>query len=78
MALSEVLKIWKYLLCDKLHLPHNDSPRPENYDLIRRAYESFLKRTNSVDLIDIQSMYKQLKVDSDPGETLSSVSSSMI
>ncbi|XP_062339385.1 PCNA-interacting partner [Osmerus eperlanus] len=73
VVLSEVLMIWKYLLCDKLHLPHNDSPRPENYDLIRRAYESFLKRTNTVDLIDIQSMYKQLKVDSDPGETLSSI-----
>lgn len=66
---------WKHLLLDKLHLPlYNDSSRPENYDIIRKEYDSFLKRTNTMDLIDIHSMYKQLRVDLDPEEPLSSVS----
>lgn len=73
MILSDVLMAWKHLLLDKLHMPHDDSP-PGNYDLIRQAYDSFLKRTNTVDLIDIHSMYNQLRVDPDPEEPLSTVS----
>lgn len=74
VALSDVLMAWKHLLLDKLHLPlDNDSSRPENYDIIRKEYDSFLKRTNTMDLIDIHSMYKQLRVDLDPEEPLSSV-----
>uniref|UniRef100_A0A673ZRG0 PCNA-interacting partner n=1 Tax=Salmo trutta TaxID=8032 RepID=A0A673ZRG0_SALTR len=60
VALSDVQMAWKHLLLDKLHLPlYNDSSRPENYDIIRKEYDSFLKRTNTMDLIDIHSMYKQ-------------------
>uniref|UniRef100_A0A673ZQ22 PCNA-interacting partner n=1 Tax=Salmo trutta TaxID=8032 RepID=A0A673ZQ22_SALTR len=74
VALSDVQMAWKHLLLDKLHLPlYNDSSRPENYDIIRKEYDSFLKRTNTMDLIDIHSMYKQLRVDLDPEEPLSSV-----
>lgn len=65
---------WKHLLLDKLHLPPHNSVRPENYDLILEAYESFLKCSNTVDLVDIHSMYKQLRVDSDPEEPVSPVS----
>ncbi|KAM9845550.1 PCNA-interacting partner [Aulostomus maculatus] len=64
VALSDVLMAWKHLLLDKLHLQPPNSARLENYDLILGAYESFLKRTNTVDLVDILSMCKQLRVDS--------------
>ncbi|XP_060885928.1 PCNA-interacting partner isoform X1 [Labrus mixtus] len=74
VALSDVLMAWKHLLLDKLHLPPPDSARLENYDLIREAYESFLKRSNTVDLLDIFSMYKQLRLaDSDPDEPVSPI-----
>lgn len=56
---------WKHLLLDKLHLQPPNSARLENYDLILEAYEAFLKRTNTVDLVDLLSVYKQLGVDSD-------------
>uniref|UniRef100_A0A673BS16 PCNA-interacting partner n=1 Tax=Sphaeramia orbicularis TaxID=375764 RepID=A0A673BS16_9TELE len=68
VALSDVLMAWKQLLLDKLHLPPPNFACLENYDLILEAYESFLKRSNTVDLVDIFSMYKQLRVDSDPEE----------
>ncbi|XP_030575995.1 PCNA-interacting partner isoform X2 [Archocentrus centrarchus] len=74
VALSDVLMAWKHLLLDKLHLPPPSFARLENYDLILEAYESFLKRSNTVDLVDILSMYKQLRlVDSDPEEPLSPI-----
>uniref|UniRef100_A0A673BQW1 PCNA-interacting partner n=1 Tax=Sphaeramia orbicularis TaxID=375764 RepID=A0A673BQW1_9TELE len=73
VALSDVLMAWKQLLLDKLHLPPPNFACLENYDLILEAYESFLKRSNTVDLVDIFSMYKQLRVDSDPEELVSSV-----
>uniref|UniRef100_UPI0037E7F571 PCNA-interacting partner n=1 Tax=Semicossyphus pulcher TaxID=241346 RepID=UPI0037E7F571 len=74
VALSDVLMAWKHLLLDKLHLPPPSFARLENYDLIREAYESFLKRSNTVDLVDIFSMYKQLRlVDSEPDEPLSPI-----
>ncbi|CAJ1054508.1 PREDICTED: PCNA-interacting partner [Xyrichtys novacula] len=74
VALSDVLMAWKHLLLDKLHLLPSDFSRLENYDLIREAYESFLKRSNTVDLVDIFSMYKQLRlVDSDPDEPVNAI-----
>lgn len=79
MALSDVLMALKHLLLDKLHLQPPGAARLENYDLIREAYESFLKRSNSVDLVDILSMYKQLRLeDSDPEEPVSPVSKSWL
>ncbi|KAF0029892.1 hypothetical protein F2P81_018997 [Scophthalmus maximus] len=60
VPLSDVLMAWKHLLLSKLHLPPPDFARLENYDLILEAYESFLKRSNTVDLVDILRMYKQL------------------
>ncbi|XP_070709737.1 PCNA-interacting partner [Pempheris klunzingeri] len=74
VALSDVLMAWKHLLLDKLHLPPPNFARLENYDLILEAYESFLKRSNTVDLVDILSMYKQLRlVDLDPEEPVSPI-----
>lgn len=76
MALSDVLMAWKHLLLNKLHLPPHNFARLENYDLILEAYESFLKRSNTVDLVDILSSYKQLRRDSDPEEPVNPVSGS--
>ncbi|XP_069556531.1 PCNA-interacting partner [Brachyistius frenatus] len=74
VALSDVLMAWKHLLLDKLHLPPPSSARLENYDLIREAYESFLKGSNTVDLVDVLSTYKQLRlVDLDPEEPVSPI-----
>ncbi|TMS02995.1 PCNA-interacting partner [Larimichthys crocea] len=74
VALSDVLMAWKHLLLDKLHLPPPNFARLENYDLILKAYESFLKRSNTVDLVDILFMYKQLRlVDLDPEEPVSPI-----
>lgn len=71
--------VWKYLLLDKLHLPPPSSARLENYDLIREAYECFLKRSNTVDLVDVFSMYKQLRIlIVDPEEPVSPVSRSCL
>lgn len=75
VALSDVLMAWKHLLLDKLHLPPPSFARLENYDLILETYKSFLQRSNTVDLVDIFSMYTQLRdVDSDPEEPISPVS----
>lgn len=76
MALSDVLEAWKCLLLDKLHLSRDSSPLPENYELIRKEYQSFLKRTNTVDLIDVYNMYEGLKLDEDPENPLTAVSAS--
>lgn len=79
MALSDVLMAWKHLVRDKLHLPPPGSVRPENHDLILETYASFLKRSNTVDLLDVLSMYTQLRpADSDPGEPVSPVSRSEV
>lgn len=79
MALSDVLMAWKHLLLDKLHLPPPSSARLENYDLILEAYDSFTTRSNAVDLVDILSMYKQLRLaDSDPEEPVSPVSKALV
>uniref|UniRef100_A0A672J6E9 PCNA-interacting partner n=1 Tax=Salarias fasciatus TaxID=181472 RepID=A0A672J6E9_SALFA len=70
VALSDVLMAWKHLLLEKLHLPPPGFARPESYDLMREAYEAFLKRSNTVDLLDVASMYGQLRVaDLDPEDS---------
>lgn len=74
VALSEVLAAWKYFLLDKLQLSHNDIPLPQNYDFIRKEYDCFLKCTNTVDLIDVFIMFKELRINEDPEEPLSAVS----
>ncbi|XP_058481181.1 PCNA-interacting partner [Solea solea] len=72
VPLSDVLMAWKHLLQGKLHLPPPNFARLENYDLILEAYESFLKRSNTVDLVDVLSMCKQLRLaDTDPEEHVS-------
>ncbi|XP_016311002.1 PCNA-interacting partner-like [Sinocyclocheilus anshuiensis] len=73
VALSEVLAAWKYFLLDKLQLSHNDIPLPQNYDLIRKEYDCFLKRTNTVDLIDVFIMFKELRINGDPEEPLTAM-----
>ncbi|KAL4612667.1 PCNA-interacting partner [Arapaima gigas] len=70
-ALNDVLLAWQCLLRDKLHLPA-DSPHPDNYAIVCKQYDSFLKHTNTVDLIDVYGMYYQLKTHCDPEEPLSS------
>uniref|UniRef100_A0A8D2ZVL2 PCNA-interacting partner n=1 Tax=Scophthalmus maximus TaxID=52904 RepID=A0A8D2ZVL2_SCOMX len=54
VPLSDVLMAWKHLLLSKLHLPPPDFARLENYDLILEAYESFLKRSNTLMLSTTQ------------------------
>lgn len=71
-----MLESWRFTLLDKLHLSRHGSPLPENYELIRKEYDSFLKRTNTVDLIDVYNMYKELKRDDDPEDPLTAVSAS--
>ncbi|XP_077090475.1 PCNA-interacting partner isoform X2 [Siphateles boraxobius] len=73
VALSDVLAAWKYFLLDKLQLSHNDIPLPQNYDLIRKEYDCFLKRTNTVDLIDVFIMFKELRINEDPEEPLTAM-----
>ena len=75
MSLSDVLVAWRYLLRHKLHLlPRDHLTRPENYELVRAAYESFLSRSNTVDLMDVHSLYLQLSADPGTGGPLSPVS----
>lgn len=76
MALSDVLEAWKCLLLDKLHLSRDGSPLPESYELIRKEYDGFLRRTNTMDLIDVYNMYKVLKRDEDPEDPMTAVSTS--
>ncbi|XP_015207316.2 PCNA-interacting partner [Lepisosteus oculatus] len=73
VSLSEVIVTWAYLLKDKLNLFHEGSHAPENYNIIRKSYDSFLKRSNTVDLIDIFGMAEQLKIESDPENRLAAV-----
>lgn len=66
---------WKYLLWHKLRLPHDGPARPKNHDLILETYASFLARSNTVDVLDVLSMYAQLRpTDSVPEEQVDPVS----
>lgn len=71
--MSEVLAVWKYFLLEKLQLSPNDISPPQSYDLIRKEYDCFLKRTNTVDLIDVF-MFKELRMSEDPEEPMTAVS----
>ncbi|XP_012729239.2 PCNA-interacting partner [Fundulus heteroclitus] len=74
VALSDVLVAWKHLLLDKLHLPPPSAAPLENYELFLDAYQSFLKRSNTVDLVDVLAMCKELRVGgSDPVEPVSPI-----
>ncbi|XP_005303751.2 PCNA-interacting partner isoform X1 [Chrysemys picta bellii] len=53
VSFSDVVETWKYLLHDKLGLTCENMEAPENYADIKKAYDSFLKRSNMLDLIDI-------------------------
>ncbi|KAJ0056981.1 hypothetical protein NL108_000802, partial [Boleophthalmus pectinirostris] len=66
VTLSDILVAWKHLILHKLNLLPPCSVPLESYSLILKEYKSFLKCSNTVDLLDIYSMYKELKVDFDP------------
>ncbi|XP_074863732.1 PCNA-interacting partner [Carettochelys insculpta] len=53
VSLSDVMVTWKYLLSEKLGLPRGNMEAPENYATIKKAYGTFLKSSNMLDLIDI-------------------------
>uniref|UniRef100_H2MPE7 PCNA-interacting partner n=1 Tax=Oryzias latipes TaxID=8090 RepID=H2MPE7_ORYLA len=72
VSLSDVLMAWKHLLVEKLQLPPPSSARLENHDVILEAYNSFLKSSNTVDLVDVLATCQQLKV-LDPEELVSPV-----
>uniref|UniRef100_A0A8C7XD78 PCNA-interacting partner n=1 Tax=Oryzias sinensis TaxID=183150 RepID=A0A8C7XD78_9TELE len=72
VSLSDVLMAWKHLLVAKLQLPPPSCARLENHDVILEAYDSFLKSSNTVDLVDVLATCKQLKV-LDPEELVSPV-----
>lgn len=79
VALSDVLMAWKHLLLDRLHLPPPGSARLDNYDLILETYKRFLRRSNTLDLVDVFSMYAHLRlVDADPEEPVSPVRTSWL
>uniref|UniRef100_A0A8C6V740 PCNA-interacting partner n=1 Tax=Neogobius melanostomus TaxID=47308 RepID=A0A8C6V740_9GOBI len=69
MTLSDILLAWKHLILRKLNFQTSSVPL-ESYNLIIEEYNSFLKRSNTVDLLDIYSMYKELKVYFDPEVSL--------
>ncbi|XP_067392241.1 PCNA-interacting partner isoform X4 [Emydura macquarii macquarii] len=53
VSLSDVIVTWKYLLHDKLGLTCENMETPENYADIKKAYDTFLRSSNMLDLIDI-------------------------
>ncbi|XP_067855350.1 PCNA-interacting partner isoform X2 [Heptranchias perlo] len=73
VALSELLLSWKHLLQEKLELLSECAAAPEGYDKVRKTYEAFLSRSNSVDLIDVYRICANLKPESEPEEILSTV-----
>lgn len=69
VSLSDILMAWKHLIFQKLNFPKSSVPL-ESYNLIVEEYESFLKRSNTVDLLDIYCVYKELKGDFDSEDSL--------
>ncbi|NWU14032.1 PARI protein, partial [Cephalopterus ornatus] len=53
VSLSDVLETWNYLLHDKLGLSYENMKEPENYADVKKAYHTFLARSNMLDLVDI-------------------------
>uniref|UniRef100_A0A3B4BH60 PCNA-interacting partner n=1 Tax=Periophthalmus magnuspinnatus TaxID=409849 RepID=A0A3B4BH60_9GOBI len=78
VTLSDILVAWKHLILHKLSLPPPCSVPLESYSLILEEYKSFLKCSNTVDLLDIYSMYKELKEDFDPEISLNAVSKTVL
>lgn len=65
---------WKHLLRHKLCLPHVGPAELGNHELILETYASFLARSNTVDVLDVLSMYAQLRpTDCDPVERVDPV-----
>ncbi|XP_053572954.1 PCNA-interacting partner isoform X2 [Bombina bombina] len=52
-SLSDVLRMWKYLLKDKIGQICEDAELPDNYIHVRKTYDLFLKSSNMLDLIDL-------------------------
>ncbi|XP_032544749.1 PCNA-interacting partner isoform X1 [Chiroxiphia lanceolata] len=53
VSLSDVLETWNYLLHDKLGLSYENMKEPENYADVKKAYHTFLAKSNMLDLVDI-------------------------
>ncbi|XP_078423749.1 PCNA-interacting partner [Cetorhinus maximus] len=73
VALSDLLLSWKYLLLEKLELLSEFEEVPDGFNKVQKAYQAFLSRSNSVDLIDVHKICDKLKPESDPAATLSKV-----
>ncbi|XP_048463569.1 PCNA-interacting partner isoform X2 [Rhincodon typus] len=73
VTLSELLLSWKHLLREKLDLLSELDVTPDGYENVRKTYEAFLSRSNSVDLIDVYKICANLKPESDPAAILSKV-----
>ncbi|KAG8439441.1 hypothetical protein GDO86_005594 [Hymenochirus boettgeri] len=52
-SLSDVLLTWKHLVKDKLGLAGDGTGACEDYANVRTTYNLFLKKSNSLDLIDV-------------------------
>ncbi|KFW84343.1 PCNA-interacting partner, partial [Manacus vitellinus] len=53
VSLSDVLETWNYLLHDKLGLSYENMKEPEDYADVKKAYHTFLAKSNMLDLVDI-------------------------
>uniref|UniRef100_V9KL86 PCNA-interacting partner n=1 Tax=Callorhinchus milii TaxID=7868 RepID=V9KL86_CALMI len=73
IALSDVLVSWRHLLQEKLNLLSEGEEAPEGYVKVRKAYDAFLNRSNSVDLIDVYRICIELKPENGLREMLSVV-----
>lgn len=71
--LSDLLLMWKYLLREKLELLREPKEVPEGYTRVRETYQSFLMRSNSVDLIDVYKICADLHTEADLGDMLTMV-----
>ncbi|XP_078273247.1 PCNA-interacting partner [Rhinoraja longicauda] len=71
--LSDLLLMWNYLLREKLGLLHESKEVPEGYTRVRETYQSFLMRSNLVDLIDVYKICADLRTEADLGEMMTVV-----
>ncbi|XP_045682610.1 PCNA-interacting partner [Phyllostomus hastatus] len=75
VSLSDVLLTWKHLLHEKLNLPFGTMEVIDHYEDIRRTYDSFLKNSNMLDLIDV---YKKCSVLTSNCENNANISASQL
>ncbi|XP_037016685.2 PCNA-interacting partner [Artibeus jamaicensis] len=75
VSLSDVLLAWKHLLHEKLNLPVENTEVIDHYEDIRRTYDSFLKNSNMLDLIDV---YKKCSVLTSDCENNANISASQL